>query len=129
MNFDLSHIKDPDVRRQLEALRRKDRVPKGERVTKPKGPNPTERLFRDQHLAGQDARFEGHKFKMANGHTYTPDWAVFVGGVLTDVYEVKGGYAFYSQGRARLAFDQCRVEFPAVRFHWARQTGKTFKVK
>lgn len=95
------------------------------------GPNATEAEYRDLFLAGKDARFEGCSLKMANGHTYTGDWAVYDGSEVKEIHECKGAYAFFSQARARLAFDQCRIEFPHIKFFWGRKgkKGKGWKHK
>jgi hypothetical protein len=91
--------------------------------TKPmKLPNKTEAEYARIHLTGRNAVYEGHTFKMANGHAYTPDFAVYDdAGVLIEAHEVKGGWAQFSEQRARLAWDQSRIEFPHVKFVWARK--------
>ena len=81
------------------------------------------------HLAERGAVYEGCSFQMKNGHKYTPDWVVIEDGIPVEAYECKGGYAFFSQARAKLAFDQCKVEFPHVKFYWARKTKKGWKIK
>jgi len=89
-----------------------------------RGPNKTEALYRDTHLRGQDARYEALTVKLANGHRYTPDYAHWDDGVLV-LTEVKGSYKLHSHGRARLAFDQARVEWPQFRWVWAtKRTAK-----
>ena len=87
--------------------------------TRHRGPNKTESDYRATQLRGMDARFEALTFRMANGHRYTPDWVVFHDGRPIACHECKGGYALGSQQRARLAFDQVRVEFPWIRWVWA----------
>lgn len=88
-------------------------------------PNKTEAEYARIHLAGRNAAYEGHTFRMANGHAYTPDWVVYDGaGELVEAHEIKGGWAQFSEQRARLAFDQCRVEFPHVKFVWAKKHDK-----
>lgn len=84
-----------------------------------KEPNKTERDYQRRFLQGMDARYEALTFRMANGHRYTPDWVVFVNGRPVACHECKGGYALQSQQRARLAFDQVRVEFPWLDWVWA----------
>lgn len=99
-------------------------------ATGTKKPNPTEAEYAKLFLDGRKAVYEGFTFKMLNTHKYTPDWVVFDdnGGVL-EAHEVKGGYAMFSQGRAKLAFDQCRVEFPNVKFYWAKKLDKKKRKK
>ena len=84
----------------------------------------TEREYAHRYLAGKDYRYEGHPLKMANGHTYTGDWAVFQDGQIIEIHECKGGWSFASQQRSRLAFDQCRIEFPKIKFVWAKKSKK-----
>jgi len=91
-------------------------------------PNKTEAEYRATHLRGMDARYEALTFHMANGHRYTPDWVVFTGDGNIECHEVKGGYALGSEQRARLAFDQARVEFPWVVWVWAKRVGGRWEV-
>lgn len=83
-------------------------------------PTKTEAEYARAYLAGKDARYEAITFRLANGHRYTPDWSYWDDGALVCV-EVKGSYRLGSYQRARLAFDQARIEFPAVRFVWAEK--------
>ena len=91
-----------------------------------KEPNKTEAEYRRLFLAPRLADgvftgcwFEGVSFRMANGHRYTPDWVcTYPDGRLVCV-EVKGSYRFGSHQRARLAFDQARIEWPGVVWIWA----------
>ena len=86
-------------------------------------PNKTESAYRREVLERRSGvvaiHYEGLTFRMANGHRYTPDWVVVMedGGI--ECHEVKGRRALHSQQRARLAFDQARVEFPWVKWVWA----------
>ena len=85
----------------------------------PRGvPNKTEAAYRARHLVGKDARYEALTFRMANGHRYTPDWVVMDGGRPVECHEVKGSYRLGSYQRARLAFDQARVEYPGIVWVW-----------
>jgi len=90
-------------------------------------PNKTEADYRATQLRGMDARYEALTFHMANGHRYTPDWVVFTGDGNIECHEVKGGYALGSEQRARLAFDQARVEFPWVVWVWAKKSEGSFQ--
>ncbi len=94
-----------------------------------RGPNKTEADYHRHHLRGLDARFEAVTFRMDNGHRYTPDWVVFVGGRPFACHECKGGHALHSQQRARLAFDQVRVEFPGLVWVWAVKTPAGWRVE
>ena len=86
-------------------------------------PNKTEATYRcevlERRVGVAAIHYEGLTFRMANGHRYTPDWVVVMdtGGI--ECHEVKGRHALHSQQRARLAFDQARVEFPWVKWVWA----------
>ena len=91
-------------------------------------PNKTEADYQRHYLRGMDARYEGLTFRMANGHRYTPDWVVFIDGRPVACHECKGGYALHSQQRARLAFDQVRVEFPWLKWIWAVRVGGQWTV-
>ena len=105
-----SRIQNPEVRKPSLA-------PTGDR--KSKRPNKTEVDYQRRHLRELDARYEAVTFRMENGHRYTPDWVVFTDGRPSQCHECKGGYALGSQQRARLAFDQVRVEFPGLVWVWA----------
>ena len=68
--------------------------------------------------------FEGCSFRMSNGHRYTPDWVVCKENLLLCV-EVKArgknGFRHPSYQRARLAFDQCKFDYPAIQWRWAEK--------
>jgi hypothetical protein len=97
-------------------------------------PNKTEAAYRAEVLdrRGDAAaiHYEGMTLRMANGHRYTPDWVVVTGAGRVECHEVKGGYRLGSYQRARLAFDQVRVEFPWVVWVWAvRVKGGGWRVE
>ncbi|MEI8123117.1 MAG: hypothetical protein WCI20_13860 [bacterium] len=115
-----------EVRSQNPEVRKPSHAPNGGR--KSKGPNKTEVDYQRRHLRGLDARYEAVTFRMANGHRYTPDWVVFTDGRPSQCHECKGGYALHSQQRARLAFDQVRVEFPGLVWVWAVRVGGRWTV-
>ena len=105
-------------------------VPVADRGTRgQREPNKTESDYRATYLRGMDARYEALTFRMANGHRYTPDWVVFHEGRPIACHECKGGYALGSQQRARLAYDQVRVEFPWIRWVWAVKSKGGWKVE
>jgi hypothetical protein len=95
-------------------------------------PNKTETAYRGEVLARRQGvaavHYEGITFRMANGHRYTPDWIVVTAAGRVECHEVKGGYALHSQQRARLAFDQARVEFPCFVWVWAVRNGRAWVV-
>ncbi|MFZ3168102.1 MAG: hypothetical protein WA130_10850, partial [Candidatus Methanoperedens sp.] len=66
----------------------------------------------------------GITLRMSNGHKYTPDFVVFYGDLILLV-EVKqrgkNGFRQNSYQRAKLAYDQCQVEFPMFQYRWAEK--------
>jgi len=90
------------------------------RAAKAKQPTKTEQDYARTYLAGVGARYEALTFKLANGHRYTPDWTWWGNDRLYAV-EVKGSYRLGSYQRARLAFDQARIEFPHITWIWAEK--------
>jgi len=91
----------------------------------------TERRYRAEVLDRRDdiARvvYEGITIRMGNGHKYTADFALFLKNGRVELVEVKGAYRLGSYQRARLAFDQSRVEFPEFLWTWAEQDGRGWK--
>lgn len=89
-------------------------------------PNKTEAAYRAEVIGRRPdvaaVHYEGLTLRMANGHRYTPDWVVVTTAGRIECHEVKGGYALHSHQRARLAFDQARVEFPWIVWVWAVKT-------
>lgn len=81
---------------------------------------------------GSRVVFEALTLHMANGHRYTPDWVVMApeGVLCVEVKAVgKNGYKHPSYQRAKVAFDQCRVEFPWFRWRWAEKVNGVWEVK
>jgi len=91
----------------------------------------TEEDYERTILQGKRFKYEGITLKMANGHRYTPDFYLpsEVPGVAGELHEVKGSYRLHSHGRAKLAFDQARVEFPEFKFVWATKTKTGWEVR
>ena len=74
------------------------------------------------------ARFEGVTFAMSNGHRYTPDFVWWGDDGRMTCMEVKGSFRLGSYQRAKLAFDQCKAEFPQVTWVWKeRQKDGSWK--
>jgi len=95
---------------------------------KAKHPNKTEASYRTEVLDRQAAAgllasiaYEALTIRLANGHRYTPDWVCRTVAGLTICIEVKGTYRMHSHQRARLAFDQAALEWPAWRWIWAEK--------
>ena len=103
------------------------RTPRGRRQ-----PNKTEAAYRAEVLDRRGdvaaVHYEGLTLHMANGHRYTPDWVVVTDCGGLECHEVKGGYALHSHQRARLAFDQARIEFPWIAWTWATRTKHGWKI-
>jgi hypothetical protein len=114
---------EPGIRSQVSAAGGDEASTGDSPLRRGREPNKTESAYRREVLARQAGvvaiHYEGLTFRMANGHRYTPDWVVVMedGGI--ECHEVKGRRALHSQQRARLAFDQARVEFPWVKWVWA----------
>ena len=102
----------------LAKPKRKAKVGKGAQV-----PNKTEAEYADRFLQGSDHRFQALTFHMKAGADYTPDWITFdCQGLPSVAIECKGSHRFHSHGRARLAWLQCRIEYPGIKFVWATKT-------
>lgn len=65
-----------------------------------------------------DVKFHPVSFHLDNGHRYTPDFSYNDNGRIYLV-EVKGSYKLGSYQRARMAFDQARIEWPLFVWIWA----------
>ncbi len=125
------------VRRQLEQGEKQppETAPKTtpETSRKNRGPNKTEQAYRQQVLDRDPCvkviGYEAITFRMANGHRYTCDWLVAdPDGHLTCI-EVKGSYRLGSYQRARLAYDQARIEWPMFGWVWVEKTKDGWSVK
>jgi len=114
----VSRIQEPEIKNpKKETFGARHRVP-----------NKTELEYQRFYLRGKDARYEALTFRMANGHRYTPDWVVFNDAGKIECHEVKGGYALGSEQRARLAFDQAKVEFPWIVWVWAKKSAGSWHI-
>ena len=104
-------------------------IPKPPRARR--GPNKTEERFRREYLEprGIKAVFEGATFRLANGHRYTPDWVWLDETGRAVCVEVKGSYKLPSYQRARMAYDQARIEWPGIIWIWVTWTGKEWRVE
>jgi len=90
-----------------------------------KTPNKTESEYRyrlELEFVGCRAIFEGMTLRMANGHKYTADWMVVKADGSILLVEIKNAaYQHASYGRSKLAFNQCRVEYPMFSYRWAEK--------
>ena len=110
--------------------RQAERAPRSRRAGR-RAPNKTEGAYRAAILSRRTdvaaVYYEGITIRMANGHRYTPDWVVVTVASVIECHEVKGGYRFGSHQRARLAFDQARLEFAWIKFVWAEKTREGWR--
>ena len=97
--------------------------------TKRGNPNKTEQEYANRlayEFPGCAIRFEAISLRMSNGHVYTPDWSVLLPDSTLLLIEVKArgknGYRQPSYQRAKLAYDQCRVEYPMFKWRWAEKS-------
>jgi hypothetical protein len=91
-------------------------------------PTKTELAFRREVLDRElmigslvSVAYEALVFRLANGHSYTPDWVCWDCDGRLQCVEVKGSYRLGSYQRARLAFDQARIEWPRIIWVWAER--------
>ena len=120
------------LRAQVDALTRRTPVATAGaaadrgKLARGRRPSKTEAAYRAEVLGRRPdvaaVHYEGLSFRMANGHRYTPDWVVVTADGRIECHEVKGSHALHSRQRARLAFDQVKVEFPWVEWVWATRT-------
>jgi len=95
-------------------------------VEKPKvhrGPNKTEMDYYRTFLEPRKViaiRYEGITLRLQSNHRYTPDFVVLTADGI-ELIEVKGSYKLHSHQRARLAFDEARVQWPCFKFYWAEK--------
>ena len=99
-------------------------------IKKSGGPNKTETEYAFRltyEFPHYTPKFEAVTIHLENGHAYTPDWLVALpdGNLLFVEVKARGksGYRQPSYQRAKLAFDQSRVEFPFWKWRWAEKQG------
>lgn len=104
------------------------------KIDKQHSPNKTESEYGrmlQMEFPGALVKFEPVTFHMENGHRYTPDWVVQIPGCVSlIIVEVKArgknGFRLPSYQRAKLAFDQCRVDYPQFTWRWAEKSSGTW---
>jgi hypothetical protein len=109
----------------------KDKAGRVNAVKTRRTPNKTETRYKLEVIdraGGLLPTFEAMSFRMANGHRYTVDWCYRLNGRIVFA-EVKGAHRYHSHQRARLAFDQCRVDWPEFVWVWATWTGEEWKIE
>jgi hypothetical protein len=105
---------------------------RGTRHGKRPGPNKTEAEYGRMlglEYPGARVRYEGVTLHLDNGHAYTPDWCVILltGEMLMVEVKARGknGYRQPSYQRAKVMFDQSRIEYPHWQWRWAeKQEGR-----
>ncbi|CAK0741036.1 hypothetical protein CCP3SC15_1110011 [Gammaproteobacteria bacterium] len=124
----------------LKKMNRTNQKPLTEKVNQIPAPkmSKTEAEYERIYLRAIPHKFEGITFKMSNGHRYTPDFYVVRTErgscqqdfrIVLECHEIKGGYRLGSYGRARLAFDQARIEYPDFKFIWATKTKEGWRIQ
>lgn len=95
-----------------------------------KRPNKTEQAYYHRlvlEFPGARIRYEAITIHMDNGHAYTPDWVVTLpdGSLLLVEVKARGknGFRHGSYQRAKVAFDQCKVDYPHWKWRWAEKCG------
>lgn len=96
-----------------------------------KQPNKTEaeygRLLRLEFVA--EPRYEAITFKLRNSHRYTPDYIIEQNNGNLLCVEVKNAnYKHASYGRSKMAFAQCKIDFPMFDYRWAEKTKEGWKI-
>ena len=70
--------------------------------------------------------FQGLRIGLRNGHVYTPDFVCWSNGNLQKtVIEVKGTYKLPSYQRAKMAYDQAKIEWPEFWWMWVELNKET----
>ena len=101
----------------------------GKAARKRREPTQTEVAYRDAYLDDVDARFEGLSVRLRTGRRYTADWPVCRNDRI-ECHEVKGKYKLPSYDRSRMAWEQARLDWPAIRWVWAElQEDGTWRVE
>ena len=112
---------------------------KGDKASQGKGggrqPNKTESEYRrllELEFKGCEIVYEGLTFLMLNGHRYTPDWIVKTpaGWMLCVEVKARGknGFRLPSYQRAKLAFDQARIEWNHFKWRFAEKHSGTWNI-
>lgn len=105
--------------------------PEAKPAKKGKLPNKTETSYMwllSLEFPDAKIRYEGLTFHMDCGHAYTPDAVVtFPDGkmLMVEIKPGKGknGFRHGSYQRAKVAFDQCKVEYPQFGWRWVEKTS------
>lgn len=94
-------------------------------------PNKTESEYATRlafEFPGRSIEFEAVTLHLPNGHAYTPDWVVKLpdGQILCVEVKARGknGFRHPSYQRAKVMFDQSRLDWPMFKWRWAeKQSG------
>lgn len=75
----------------------------------------------------------GITLRLLNGHKYTPDFIVKLPGGKLLCVEVKqrgkNGFRQHSYQRAKVMFDQCRIEYPEWDWQWTEKDKTGWNIK
>jgi hypothetical protein len=91
----------------------------GKAAKKRREPTQTELAYRDAYLDDFDPVFEGLTVVLRTGRRYKPDWVVQETDRRIECHEVKGKHRLPSYERSRMAWEQARLDWPAIRWVWA----------
>lgn len=96
-----------------------------------KGPNKTESSYGNLlalEFPGCKIVFEGIRLRLDNGDIYTPDWVVHAPDGLLLVEVKNAAYKHASYGRSKMAFKQCRIDWPMFGYRWAEKDKDTWRL-
>jgi hypothetical protein len=124
MSKAVQDMQSPEVLKQLGIIKHNDNVFKAQPKPVKYKMSKTEIRYLNEVLKTKETEgiithisFTGVTFRMSNGHRYTPDFSFLAGDKMTFV-EVKGSYRLGSYQRAKLAFDQAKLEWPMFNWIW-----------
>lgn len=131
MAVDLPDLPTPE---QCRELRGKHGIEPKRNKSRQPNKTETEYAFRlGLEFPGCKVKFEAITLHLENGHAYTADWVVVTPEGISLLVEVKArgknGFRHPSYQRARVMFDQSRVEYPFWSFRWAEKSGGTWDEK
>lgn len=119
-----------DVVRDNLPLPTKENALQGEfERNRKKEPNKTEMSYTrllELEYPGCKISFEGISLKLENGHRYTPDLCVHASDGLMLVEVKNAAYKHASYGRSKMAFNQCRIDYPQFKYRWTEKDKNTW---
>jgi hypothetical protein len=97
-----------------------------------KVPNKTEASYATLlgfEFPGCKITFESISLRLENGHRYTPDLCVHTADGLLLVEVKNAAYKHASYGRSKMAFAQCRIDYPQFRYRWTEKDKNTWDTR